>query len=222
MSYESAITEVLLQVYPGVEITTEAMHEINVLIDQLINRIFQVKNKSNMLQFMDLYNIIGTILPSELAKHGASEGLKIVENPNRLVFPIGVIKNKIKIPLDERPVIFIAAVLEYLTAEILEAACRKAHDDGEDEITISHLRTAFSEDEELMQLFKTSMIPTSTQVMTSEPTVMPAPTQIPVHTKVSVPSVVTVQECIAVKKDGKKCTYKAKSGQYCGIHKHKH
>jgi len=116
------------------------------------------------------------VLPGELAKHGVSEGTKAVtkwnastaeegEGHSGLTFP----ENKIAGLLKEHWLgrvgvgsgIYLAAVLEYMCAELLELSGNAAKEDKDspDEIKPRHIMLAIRNDEEFNRLCRTAVIP---------------------------------------------------------------
>ena len=80
-----------------------------------------------------------------------------------LVFPVGRISRLLKQGrysemFGKGAVIFLAAVLEYLTCEILELAGNAAADEGKHRITPRHLQLSVRNDEELAKLMSAVMI----------------------------------------------------------------
>eukprot|EP00898_Chlorokybus_atmophyticus_P004008 jgi/Chlat1/4608/Chrsp290S00320 len=88
-----------------------------------------------------------------------------------LIFPVGRIARYLKEPVDPPPLVpkvdrlgsgapvFLAAVLEYLAAEVLDLAGDAAKQHGKNIIQPRHILLAVSNDEELSQLFNDAIMP---------------------------------------------------------------
>ena len=108
-----------------------------------------------------LYNITPLVNTKalELTKHAMAEGTKAVSKykqngniPDAFAIQFtNLVRNRFV--TDER-LIFLAAVVEYLLAEIIEVAGHKANDDDTRTITGSHIIRAFDDDEELKVLLE--------------------------------------------------------------------
>jgi len=87
-----------------------------------------------------------------------------------LLFPVSRIRNKwlkelsIANRVGEDASIFLSAVLEYLTAELLEQAGDKAKDDKRVRITPRHLKLGIENDAELEKLMRDVYVPGGVQV----------------------------------------------------------
>ncbi|XP_043539251.1 histone H2A, sperm-like [Chiloscyllium plagiosum] len=115
------------------------------------------------------------LLPGELAKHAVSEGTKAVTKSSKrsaiwrlqiaksrssragLQFPVGRVhrllrKGNYAERVGAGAPVYLAAVLEYLTAEILELAGNAARDNKKTRIIPRHLQLAVRNDEELNKL----------------------------------------------------------------------
>ncbi|MDP2438286.1 MAG: hypothetical protein Q8P67_21280 [archaeon] len=126
----------------------------------------------------EVQTAVRLILPGELAKHAVSEGTKAVTkfscsegggNSGRgqrrvssrsaksgLQFPVGRVHRLMKEawnhPVGKGAPVYLAAVLEYLCAEILELAGNASRDNKKIRITPRHLMLAIRNDEELNKL----------------------------------------------------------------------
>jgi len=117
------------------------------------------------------------VIPGELAKHAVSEGTKAVTrftsggarggkvkmsraSKAHLLFSISRVENQLrsnlcyKCRLGSDAPVYLAAVLEYITAEILELSGNTARDNRKTNITARHLYLAIHNDEEVNKLFK--------------------------------------------------------------------
>lgn len=116
-------------------------------------------------------------LPGELAKHGVSEGTKAVTKFNcagtghattrsaraGLQFPVARVENMLREKVAGRKMgqgapVYLAAVLEYITAEILELAGNAARDNKRTRIVPRHIQLALRNDEELNKMFQRGIV----------------------------------------------------------------
>lgn len=113
----------------------------------------------------DIKAAVPVVLKGELAKHAFSEGNKALAtfHPSTmnlqvsLLFPVSLIGTKLAAifgSCDAKAAVYLAAVLEYITAEVLELSGNVARQDCEDESVVQprHIFNAFSEDGELNNL----------------------------------------------------------------------
>lgn len=139
-------------------------------------------NKKATLTSREVQTAVRLVLPGELAKHAVSEGTKAVTkyNPGKkgttkgakkgegkklpsssrssragLQFPVGRVARHMKAGatrLGEGAPVYMAAVLEYLMAEILELSGNAARDNKKARIIPRHIQLAVRNDEELNKL----------------------------------------------------------------------
>jgi histone H2A len=170
------IPKVLKQVHPERGITTEALNEVNLLChifaERIVNEATDLAkmNGKKTISNNGIQTAVRTCLPGELAKHAVREGIKAVtkwmgnrnERGSRskkasLLFPVGRIESLIRHHsgverVSEYAAVYLAAVLEYLTAEILELSGNAARDYKKKRVTTRHLLLAIRYDDELNTL----------------------------------------------------------------------
>ena len=136
------------------------------------------KNKIT-LSAREIQTAVRLILPGELAKHAVSEGTKAVTKYNStqmeqsdgtgrpmvvsrsakagLQFPVGrihrMLKERTKLRIGAGAPVYLAAVLEYLAAEVLELSGNASRDNKRVRIIPRHILLAVSNDEELFALY---------------------------------------------------------------------
>lgn len=151
------------------------LHEIMRVVNMLT-----VANNKKTVTFREVQTAYQAVVPGELAIHGVSEGVKAVTKYNSsiaggrsssrgpvsssdragLQFPVTRIKTKWMKPLasvdrvGDTAAVYMAAVLEYLSAEIMELAGNAARDNGKVRITDRHIALAIQNDVELNILSK--------------------------------------------------------------------
>jgi hypothetical protein len=167
------IYKVLKQMHPNAEMSENELEYVHKLIRFSLEKIMATLNKK-IVSPRDIQTVINLVLPEELAKHAVNEGNKAVMKykdskkdirPNQkypdlrsfmagLVFPVTQIENMVADQCKtDQVAIYLTAVLEYLTAEILELAGNKAQDDTMNRITYRHIVLAIQNDEELNEFY---------------------------------------------------------------------
>ena len=186
-TYHTYIYKVLKQVHPDTGISKKAMMVVNDFVIDIFRRItdealFLVREvtKKTTLTSREIQTAVRLVLPGELCKHAVSEGTKAVtkfvsqdegeggrpkgskSTRAGLQFPVGRIntfmKERVKIRVGATAPIYLAAVLEYIAAEVLELAGNASRDNKKVRIIPRHLQLAIRNDEELDKLCRKSIV----------------------------------------------------------------
>lgn len=181
-TYKSFIYKVLKQVSPLSGISTKAMNVMDPLVHDLFEQLATESgrlaryNKKATITSREVQSAVRLIFPGELAKHAVSEGTKAVTKFNiaeaasgtrssraGLLFPVGRIhaqlkKGRFAARLSNTAPIFLAAILEYVVAEVLEIASKVAMDSKKYRVIPRHILLAIKNDDELEKLFAHAQI----------------------------------------------------------------
>jgi histone H2A len=184
--FHTYIYKVLKQVHPDTGISKKAMAIMNSFIHDMADRlqkeavnIVEAVTKKKSITSREIQTAVRLVLPGELAKHAVSEGTKAVTKflsgndggegrtsksfRAGLQFPVGFfhryLQEKTKLRVGKGAPIYLAAVLEYLTAEILELAGNASRDNKRVRIIPRHIMLAVRNDEELNKLLKNVVLP---------------------------------------------------------------
>ena len=177
--FEIYISKVLKQIC-DCGITGNAKQQLNsflcILSKKVSNTVLDLTlfGKKKTISDKEIINALNVILPGELLKNSISEGKKSIDsfkNNNekdikgtrqtkaQIIFPPSITEKFLrnfgntKIMVTSTSPVFLAAVLEYLTYEILDLASIYCKDNKRIRITIRDLEVVIRSDEELNKLF---------------------------------------------------------------------
>lgn len=178
-SYNVYITKVLKQVHPDMRMSAVARDQLGDMLHKLGREIGQKAmamakaSGKKTTSAREVQAAVRTTLPGELSKHAVSEGTKAAtkyaasKKPRKgdkrvsasfragLQFPTAKMRLYLSCTrINPATLVYLAAVLEYLAAEILELAGNANRDRKSATITTRDMFKAIHNDEELKPLFK--------------------------------------------------------------------
>ncbi len=181
INFTTYIRRVLKNVNPDTSITSNASSVMNDIVNDIGQRIAQVAvhstsslfngNERMTVSSTGIQSAVRVIFPWELAKHAVASGTKAVSTHKKhggieagsseLHFPparCSKFFNLYRRRIGGSTPIYLAGVLEYIVAEILELASNAARDEKRVQITPQHITLAISNDEEISLLLKSGIV----------------------------------------------------------------
>lgn len=172
------IYKVLKQVHPDTGVSKLSMQVLDDMICVLsrniaaeaVTLIEMQPSPKRTVTSREIQTAVRLVLPGELAKHAVSEGTKAVTKFHSadfggrlsaragLQFPVARVRAMLaarvgKLRIGKGAPVYLAAVLEYMTAEVLELSGNAARDNRRRVITNRHVNQAVLNDEELNRLY---------------------------------------------------------------------
>lgn len=180
-TFKPHIYKVLKQVHPDTGLTTEGKEQMNHFVEHFADKIadeavfLAKKEHKATISSREIQTAVRLVLPGELAKHAVSEGVKAVTkytsgHPSKkgkkvsksakagLQFPVTRFKTILQkhapkgARIGEGAPVYLAAVMEYLTAEMMELGGNVARYHKKTNINPRHLQLAVGNDEELNEM----------------------------------------------------------------------
>lgn len=176
--FDVYIRKVLTQVHPDTNISKDVVFQTNTILNLIANKVASESlklcriDKKSTVSARHVQQAVRIILPGELAKHSVSELIRAITKAssyrpmttNRvhagLQFPptrVGHFMSDHSGRTSVGSKIGLAAVLEYLSAELLELAGNVTRDRSKTTITTRHLFLAINDDEELSKLVNNTL-----------------------------------------------------------------
>lgn len=163
------IKNLLKQVHRDTGISSQALRQVDkfvhVIGNSLSKKAIQLvrDNKRKTVTDKVMSSATKLVLPGGLAKYGVSEGMRHVSKEGKdFLFPSSRVKrvflNNKGVRVGSNAAVFLAGVIEYLVAEMLELSGNSARDHTRKRINVQDLSDAVNNDEELSRLFKHNKI----------------------------------------------------------------
>ena len=180
-TFKPHIYKVLKQVHPDTGLTTDGKEQMNHFVEHFADKIadeavfLAKKEHKATISSREIQTAVRLVLPGELARHAVSEGVKAVTkytsgHPSKkgkkvsksakagLQFPVTRFKTILQkhapkgARIGEGAPVYLAAVMEYLTAEMMELGGNVARYHKKTNINPRHLQLAVGDDEELNEM----------------------------------------------------------------------
>jgi histone H3/H4 len=184
--FDVYVYKVLKQVHPDTGMSGSALATVVNLVKVNVDKIMKAANEiirktgAKTLTSRYIQTAVRLVIRGDICKHSVMEGTKAVTKYSEseggskksplprskragLVFSIARIENLMKLSSiaprkGSGAAVYLAAVIEYLTAEILELAGNIAIENKKVRITLRHLKIAISADQELSYLFRDTVL----------------------------------------------------------------
>ena len=177
-NYSLYIRKVLRQVHPDTTITKDALSQVNSMINTVCNRLAQkaaklaVYSNHKTIREEEIQSAVRLIIPRRISVNmlylkGQVRWLNLMtkagERAGRragIEFSISRVESQLRknacnnCRVSKNASVYLAAVLDYLSAEILELAGNVARDNRHSRITVRDLMLTVKEDDELPSLFR--------------------------------------------------------------------
>jgi hypothetical protein len=169
ISFSTSIKDVLNQIHSSTSIRDTAIKIINTFDNNILKQIIHNADTDDFGHFQHYIEDFLSFIPGSLRVHAITEGQRAVDNyinnlhsgPKAqslsaqagLMFPVQKVFDAYP-EADVEIAIYICAVLEYLTAEILELSRNEANNNSNKYIIPKYIKEAVNGDSELIQLSK--------------------------------------------------------------------
>lgn len=178
--FESYISSVQSQLGCGNSITKNAKHQLNSILCSLTEiisnqtrRLVVFSNKKTISE-IEIEIGLSSILSGELLSNSIKEGQKAVNNFNNsstkgsrqdksmIIFPPSLtekfLRDNVNMFVSKNAPVYLAAVIEYVAAELLEIAASNARGENRRRVTVRDLELSVKLDDELNKLFESQNI----------------------------------------------------------------
>lgn len=177
--FDTGIRAVVRQTHPDMRVSKKFIDEVNVLLHKILKRlvgdaeIIKKNCKRSDLAAKDIQAAVRILFAPDLSKHAVSEGTKAVTisvsderkglsrtDRAKLVLSIPKVEAAMRSNLSKKThigqtaIIYLTAVLEYISAEVCEVSGYRAKEDKKSTVMDTHFVQAVNDDEDLVLLLK--------------------------------------------------------------------